>query len=325
LTTPGNNHLSAGQHAPYRSRLHESLATRPFTVTAEVVPPRGATLSGVQRMARQLKDWIIAANITDGQSAMTRMASWAGCIGLMQAGLEPVMQLQCRDRNRIALQADMLGAGAVGIPNMLFLTGDHQRYGDHPDARGVFDLDSTQLIWVASTLRDKHHTLSERKLSVSPRWFIGAVENPFAAPQQYRAERVGKKIAAGAQFVQTQLVFDLDVFRRWIQQVRDLGLDRRCYFIAGVGAITSLGALEFMRHLPGIVIPESVEKRLRGVPEDRFAEEALREMPGVSGVHISASRWENLVPEVLTRAGIGRHGLEPGQDKAAGAAVQVTN
>jgi methylenetetrahydrofolate reductase (NADPH) len=283
-------------------------------VTAEVVPPRGATLNGIKRIATHLHEWIDAANITDGQGAVARMSSWAGSIGLLQAGVEPVMQFSCRDRNRIALQADLLGAAAVGIPNVLCLTGDHTRFGDHPDAKPVFDMDSIQLIWTARTLRDEKRLLSGLKLSSTPRWFIGAVENPSAAPQQFRAERLGKKIAAGAQFFQTQFVFDVPVVERWMQQVRDLGLDQRCGIIAGVGPIRSPRALDVLTSLPGVVIPDEVVKRVRSMPPERQEQDAidlcsetiqrLHEIPGISGVHIIASGWDDFIPEVLTRAGI---------------------
>jgi methylenetetrahydrofolate reductase (NADPH) len=255
------------------------------------------------------------------------MSSWGGSIGLMQAGVEPVMQFSCRDRNRIALQADLLGAAGVGIPNVLCLTGDHPRFGDHPDARPVFDMDSVQLLWTARTLRDEKHLINGNKLSSTPNWFIGAVENPSAAPQRFRAERLGKKIAAGAQFFQTQFVFDVPIVERWMQQVRDLGLDKRCSIIAGVGPIRSPRALDLLRSLPGVYIPEDVAQRVRSVPAERQEQDAidlcsetiqrLREIPGINGVHIIASGWDDFIPEVLTRAGIGKRGE---RDKAAAAA-----
>jgi methylenetetrahydrofolate reductase (NADH) len=318
---------STGQE--WYSRLQRRLASGDFAITAEVVPPRGATFSGIKRVATHLQDWIDAANITDGQGAVTRMSSWAGSLGLLQAGVEPVMQFSCRDRNRIALQADLLGAGAAGIPNILCLTGDHPRFGDHPDARPVFDFDSVQLVWTARTLRDEKRLLSDEKLSVAPRWFIGAVENPSAAPQRFRAERLGKKIAAGAQFVQTQFVFDVPLVARFMQQVRDLGLDNRCGILCGVGPIRSRRGLAFLRALPGVYIPEAIVQRMERIPEDQMQHEALdlcsetiqqlREIPGIKGVHIIASGWDDFIPEVLTRAGIGKRNpleLASGQKSA---------
>lgn len=299
-------------------RLHKRLLSGEFAITAEIVPPRGATLNGIRRIGRHLHDWIDAANITDGQGAVVRMSSWAGSMALMQADVEPVMQFSCRDRNRIALQADLLGAAAMGIPNVLCITGDHPRFGDHPEAKPVFDFDSIQLLWVARTLREEKHLLSGQKLSVAPSWFIGAVENPSAAPQRFRAERLGKKVAAGAQFIQTQFVFDVPIVARWMQQVRDLGMEDRVHVLCGVGPIRSLRALEFLQSLPGVVIPDHVVQRLRSVPEDQMAAEALtlcaetiqqlRDIPGIRGVHIIASGDDDFIPEVLTRAGVPRRG-----------------
>jgi methylenetetrahydrofolate reductase (NADPH) len=314
-------------------RLHQRLLQGDFAITAEVVPPRGATLSGIRRIGRHLHDWIDAANITDGQGAVARMSSWAGSLALMQSDVEPVMQFSCRDRNRIALQADLLGASALGIPNILCITGDHPKFGDHPDAKPVFDFDSIQLLWTARTLRQEKHLLSGQKLSVAPSWLIGAVENPSAAPQRFRAERLGKKIAAGAQFIQTQFDFDVPIVARWMQQVRDLGLESRVHVLCGVGPIRSLRALEFLESLPGVVIPDHVLRRMRGVPEDQMPAEALklcsetimelRDIPGIRGVHIIASGDDDFIPEVLTRAGIPRRGYgeyEASQEQAGAAA-----
>jgi methylenetetrahydrofolate reductase (NADPH) len=300
-----------------RASLREKLQRGDFVVTAEIGPPRSASLEPVRRKARLLRDWIDAANVTDGQSAIVRVASWAGCLALMQEGVEPVMQLQCRDRNRIALQSDLLGAAASGIPNVLLLTGDHPRFGDHPDAKPVFDFDSIHLLWTARAMRDQARLLSGRELRLAPNWFLGAVENPFAPPLQFRAERLGKKVAAGAQFIQTQFIFDVPIFARFMQRVRDLGLHERCSILAGVGPIKSLRALEHMcRDVPGMYVPEDVIRRMRGVPEDRVAAEGLklcsetisqiREIPGVRGVHVMAFAWEDAIPEILRRAGVRR-------------------
>src|SRR5206468_2584026 len=180
------------------SHLQAVLQRGRFAVTAEIGPPRGANVAPIRRKARLLRDWVDAANVTDSQSAVVRLPSWAGCLVAMQEGVEPVMQIQCRDKNRIALQSDLLGAAALGIPNVLLLTGDHPRFGDHPDAKAVFDMDSIELIWTARTMREQRKLLSGRELKPAPDWFIGAVENPFAPPFEWRAERLGKKVAAGA-------------------------------------------------------------------------------------------------------------------------------
>lgn len=319
-TSPNGSAQTAAGPSP--SHLRQVLEHGTFAVTAEIGPPRGANVAPIRRKARLLRDWVDAANVTDNQSAVVRMASWAGSLVVREEGLEPVMQLQCRDRNRIALQSDLLGAAALGIPNVLLLTGDHQRFGDHPDAKGVFDIDSIELIWTARTMRNQAKLLSGRDLKPAPSWFIGAVENPFAPPLRWRAERLAKKVAAGAQFFQTQFIFDLEIFRSWMQHVRDLGLDRKCYILAGVGPIKSIRALEHMRaEVPGMYVPDDVVRRLRGVPEDRVAAEGLalcselitqiKDIPGVAGVHVMAFSWEDAIPEILQRAGIPRRTATP--------------
>ncbi len=298
------------------NRLRDAIRERRFAVTAELSPPRGADPDAIRKGARVLHDWVDAANVTDNQGAMVRLSSLAGCVLALEEDVEPVMQLQCRDRNRLALQSDLLGAAALNIPNVLLLTGDHQKFGDHPEARGVFDLDSVQLLWTARTMRDQGKLLSGKTLKPAPAWLIGGVENPFAPPLAFRAERLGKKIAAGAEFVQTQYVFDVAHFTAWMQASRDLGLTQRCGVLAGVGPIRSLRALERMQQIPGIVVPKAVEARLRGVPPERVHDESiamcaeiiteLRAIPDLAGVHVMAFGAEHLVPEILERAGLGR-------------------
>jgi methylenetetrahydrofolate reductase (NADPH) len=301
---------------PPGRRLRDALGERRFAVTAELSPPRGADPEALRRGARALHDWVDAANVTDNQGAMVRLSSLAGCVLALAEDVEPVMQLQCRDRNRLALQSDLLGAAALGIPNVLLLTGDHQRFGDHPDARGVFDVDSVQLVWTARTMRDRGTLLSGKALKPPPVWLIGAVENPFAPPVAFRADRLGKKIAAGAEFVQTQYVFDTTQFAAWMQACRERELTARCSVLAGVGPIRSLRALERMRQIPGIVIPAAVEQRLRGVVPERVHAESiaicvetiveLRTIGDLAGVHVMAFGSEELVPEIVERAGLGR-------------------
>jgi len=315
MTSPTSGANAAS--AKPKSRLQAALQSGRFAVTAEIGPPRGSNVGPVRRKAVLLRDWIDAANVTDNQSAVVRMATWAGSLVVMQEGVEPVMQLQCRDRNRIALQSDLLGAAAMGIPNVLLLTGDHTRFGDHPDAKPVFDLDAIDLVWTARTMRQEAKLLSGRDLKPAPDWFIGAVENPFAPPYEWRAERLGKKVAAGAQFFQTQFIYDIPIFTRFMQKVRDLGFDKKAYVLAGVGPIKSLRALEHMRsEVPGMYVPDDVVRRLRGVPNDQVAAEGLKlcsdiiqqvkEIPGVAGVHVMAFSWEDAIPEILEGAGISR-------------------
>src|SRR5438876_630399 len=216
--------------------LRDRLTSGSFAVTAEISPPRGASIDPITATAALLRDWVDAVNITDNQGSNVRLASWAGSLAALQAGLEPVMQMTCRDRNRMALQSDLLGASALGIRNVLVMTGDHPKFGDHPEAKPVFDLDSVQLLWTLRHMRDQGAVLSGRALKPPPDCFLGAVENPSAPPAEFRAERLGKKIDAGAQFVQTQFVFDVAAFARWMTQVRELGLHEKCYILAGVGA-----------------------------------------------------------------------------------------
>ncbi|MGH3341656.1 MAG: methylenetetrahydrofolate reductase [Carbonactinosporaceae bacterium] len=306
------------------SGLERALRSGRFAVTAEIGPPRGADPDVVRRKAAELRGWVDAANITDNQGAHVRLSSWAGSLLALDQGVEPVMQLTCRDRNRIALQSDLLSAAALGIPNVLLLTGDHPRFGDHPGAQAVFDLDSAQLVWTARAMRDQGVLLSGRATKPPPRWFIGAVENPTAPPERFRARRLAKKVAAGAGFVQTQFVFDIAAFGRWMAEVRDLGLHERCAILAGVGPIRSLRALDHLQNgIPGLHVPEPTVRRLRGVPPERVAQEGkricvetikgLRAIPGVAGVHVMSFGREQEVPELLERAGL------PPRDVTSGA------
>lgn len=296
--------------------LRAAIDSGRFAVTAEIGLPHGVAPQKISAKAELLAGSVDAVNLTDNPSATVLPASLAGAALVRRAGVEPVMQLTCRDRNRIALQSDLLGAALLDIPNVLLLTGDHPRFGDHAGAKAVFDLDSVQLVQTARTLRDTGRLLSGRTVDPKPGWLVGAVENPFAPPLRFRAARLAKKAAAGAEFVQTQFVFDLDIFRRWLDEVRDLGIPERCRVLAGVGPIRSPRALEFMRtSVPGLHIPDSVVRRLRSVPSDRFAAEGLRlcieiveelkEMPGLAGVHIMAFGREEQVLDIVAATGIG--------------------
>jgi methylenetetrahydrofolate reductase (NADPH) len=298
------------------SALRSRLASGEVVVTAEIGPPRGADPAAIGATAGPLRGWVDAVNVTDNQGAFVRMSSLAGSVLALAAGVEPVMQLTCRDRNRIALQSDLLGAAALGIRNVLLMTGDHPRFGDHPQARPVFDLDSVQLVQAARGLRDHGRLLSGRTLATAPDWLIGAVENPSAPPARFRAARLGKKVAAGAEFVQTQYVFDVPQFARWLGEVRDLGLDQRCAILAGVGPVRSIRALEHLAaSVPGVQVPAALARRLRGVPASQVAAEGLRicadtiqqllKLPGVRGIHLMAPGFEHGVPEILDLAGLG--------------------
>jgi methylenetetrahydrofolate reductase (NADPH) len=294
--------------------LRDRLASGGFAVTAEITPPRGASTEAITKAAGQLRDWVDAVNITDNQGSNARLASWAGSLAALGAGLDPVMQLTCRDRNRIALQSDVLGACALGVVNILVMSGDHPRFGDHPEAKPVFDLDSIGLLRALRGLRDQQALLSGRRLDPAPDCFLGAVENPGAPAS---AARLGQKVDAGAQFVQTQFVFDVPAFGRWMAQVRDLGLAERCHVLAGVGAVRSLRALDYMREkVPGVHVPDEAYRRLKAVPADRFPVEAarlaaeiirqVREIEGVAGVHLLAPGNEQAIPAILSELQLSR-------------------
>ena len=292
-------------------RLADALRSGRFAVTAEIAPPRGADLVPVRRAAEHLRGWVDAVNVTDNAGANVRMSSLAGSLALLEEGVDPVMQMTCRDRNRIALQSDLLSASALGGPNLVLMTGGRPEQGDHPDAAAVVDLDSGGLMSAARTLRDDATLMSGRAVDPAPRYLLGAVDSPGPS-----ADRFAQKVDGGAQFVQTQFVFDIATFRGWLGQVRDRGLDTRCGVLAGVGPIRSLRALEFMSSIPGVVIPEALERRLRGVPSDKVAAEGvaacvetlreLRELPGVAGVHVMVVGDERGVPEILEVAGLSR-------------------
>jgi methylenetetrahydrofolate reductase (NADH) len=321
VTGPAGGHTgTADGQVVTTGGLRAAIASGRFVVTAEIGPPRDADAEAITRKAGLLRGWVDAANVTDCQGAKVKMSSLAGSVLAAAAGVEPVMQLTCRDRNRIALQSDLLGAAALGIPNVLLLTGDHPRFGDHPEAKPVFDLDGVQLTWTARTLRDGA-LISGQRIEHRPGWLIGTVENPFAPPASYRARRLAKKVAAGAEFVQTQYVFDVEKFAGWMAELRDLGVTERCAVLAGIGPIRSLRVLEVLcNEVPGIYVPDAVVRRLRGVPADRVADEGISlcvetiqqvaEIPGVRGVHLMAFGFERGVPDILERAGVGaRAGL----------------
>jgi methylenetetrahydrofolate reductase (NADPH) len=310
------------------SRFQRRLAAGEFAVTAEIGPPRGADTTPVARTAALLRGWVDAVNITDNQGAAVRLSSLAGSLAALQAGVEPIMQLTCRDRNRIALQSELLSASALGVPNVLIMSGDHPRHGDHADAKPVFDLDSTALLRVATTMRDQGRLMSGGELKPPPAWFLGAVENPPGPPKadprsvgheaaeatDKAVHRLAGKIEAGAQFIQTQFVFDVAAFAGWLAKVRDQGLDERCYILAGVGPVRSHRALAHLATLPGVVIPEAIADRLAAASADRIRAESeklcseiiaqLAELPGVAGVHVMAIGAETAIPAIVEQAGL---------------------
>ena len=298
-----------------KSNLERVLKAGHFAVTAELGPPRGADPEAVRKKAKILKGYADAFNVTDGQTAIVRMASWAACLVAKEEGLDPVVQMTCRDRNRIALQMDVLGVAALGINNILCLSGDHMSFGDHPGAKGVYDIDSVQLVKMVKDMRDERKFQCGEEMEVEPRLFIGAAANPFAQPYDYRPYRLAKKVAAGADFVQTQIVFNLDRFKEYMKRVCDMGLHEKVYILAGVSPIRSYGAAKYMAtKVPGLDVPEEILERMRKTPKGERAEEGkkicveiiqqVREIPGVRGVHIMAIEWEEAVPEIVERAGL---------------------
>jgi methylenetetrahydrofolate reductase (NADPH) len=299
-------HSSAG-------RLERVLRAGVFAVTSEMDPPDSADPEEVYARARIFDGWVDAINATDGAGAHCHMSSVAVAALLIRAGYAPVMQIACRDKNRIAIQGDILGGAAMGVCNMLCLTGDGVQAGDHPQAKPVFDLDCMSLLEIARGLRDERHFQSGRKISAPPRVFFGAVENPLAPPRQWRPERLAKKVAAGAQFIQTQYCFDIPPLREFMLRVEDLGLLDKVFILVGVGPLRSAKSAQWMRsHVPGVYIPDATIRRLAGA-EDQKAEgrtvcveliQQMREIKGVSGVHVMAYYQQDAVAEVVERSGV---------------------
>jgi methylenetetrahydrofolate reductase (NADPH) len=302
------------------SQLERMLEEGKLVVTAELGPPKNADADAVRRKGEILKSHVTAVNITDNQTAIVRMSSIACAFILLEMGIEPVVQVVCRDRNRIAIQSDILGAAAIGVRNILCLTGDHQKFGNHPQARGVFDLDSIQLIRMLRIMRDEGRFLcgeelrnSKREPIVQPKLFIGAAANPFGDPFELRVTRLAKKVEAGADFIQTQPVFDMERFERWMEAVRERGLDKKTHILAGVMPVKSHRALNYMRkNVPGMSIPGKLITRMKKAEKPREEGikiclemiERLKDMEGVHGIHIMAVEWEEVVPEIVQRAGL---------------------
>ncbi len=299
------------------SRLKKVLQKGHFAVTAECGPPKGADPKVVQEKGKILKDYVDCVNVTDNQTGVVRLSSLASCVLLKNEGLDTVLQMVTRDRNRIALQSDILGASALGIRNILCLTGDHQCFGNQPHAKGVFDIDSIQLVQLVRRMRDEGVILDGEKLSGSPDLFIGAVENPFADPLNYRALRLAKKVSAGAEFIQTQCIYNIERFKEWMAEVRERGIHNNVYILGGITPLKSARMAEYMaKNVAGMDIPAEVIERMKSVPSADQAKEGiriaaetireLREMEGVHGVHIMAIEWEDKVPELAEEAGLGR-------------------
>ena len=295
------------------TNLEKILESGRFAVTAEAGPPKSAGAAVMQRKAEQLRHYCDAVNITDNQTAIVRMSSLAGCVFMKQQGVDPVMQIVVRDRNRLAIQGDVLGAVAFGIGNILCLSGDHQKFGNHPQAKGVFDIDSIQLIQMLSKMRDEKKFLSGDDISGEVPIFIGAAANPFADPFEFRVKRLAKKVKAGAEFIQTQAVYDVDKFTRWMEMVTEQGLDKQTHILAGVIPIRSAGMARYMKnYVSGVSVPDEIITRMENAENAKDEGvriileiiEQLKEIPGVHGIHIMAVGWEDIVSKIVEQAGL---------------------
>jgi methylenetetrahydrofolate reductase (NADPH) len=309
------------------SNLERVLTKGYFAVTGELGPPKSQDAEVIRKKAALLKGVVDAVNLTDNQTAIVRMSSIAAGVLVVREGLEPIIQMTCRDRNRLAMQADLLGASALGIRNLLCLTGDHQSFGNHPFAKNVHDVDSLQLIQIVKSLRDEgKFQCGEEIKGGGPHFFIGAAANPFGDPFEFRPYRLAKKVAAGADFIQTQLIYDIPRFREFMKRVVDLGLHEKVKILAGVGPLKSSGAAKYMRdQVPGMIVADEYVNRMdaavANIPkEDKKGRAAawrdagiklcieqiqqIREIPGVAGIHIMAIEWEEAVRPLVEGASL---------------------
>ena len=295
------------------SKLEKILAAGHLAVTSECGPPRGSDPEVIIKKADMIKDHVDAINITDNQTSVTRMCSLAACIRLKLMGLEPVLQMVTRDRNRLGLQSDILGAASFDINNILCLSGDHQSFGDCAQGQNVHDIDSIQLIQTVRHMRDEGKFLGGDDINRPPKMFVGAAANPFADPFEIRVPRLAKKVAAGVEFIQTQCIYNLDKFEQWMKMVCDRGLHEKVNILAGMTPMKTAGMAKYMKNrVPGMDVPDEVVKRLSDTPKEKQGEEGikicieaiqrLKEVQGVRGFHIMAIEWEEKVPEIVEKA-----------------------
>lgn len=297
------------------SKLEKILAAGHLAVTSECGPPRGSDPEVITKKAEMIKDHVDAINITDNQTSVTRMCSLVACIRLKLMGLEPVLQMVTRDRNRIALQSDILGAASYDIHNILCLSGDHQSFGDCAQGQNVHDLDSMQLIQAVRHMRDEGKFLGGGDIERPPNMFVGAAANPFADPFEIRVPRLAKKIAAGVEFIQTQCIYNMDKFELWLKMAGDRGLLEKVYILAGVTPFKTAGMAKYMKkRVPGMEVPDELIKRMADTPKEKQPEEGikicieqiqrLKEVEGVHGFHVMAIEWEEMVPEIVEKSGL---------------------
>ncbi len=297
------------------SKLQQILDSGQFAVTAEIGPPKHSSAEGIRHHAEMMHNYVDATNITDNQTAIVRMSSIAAGVHVLSCGIEPIIQMTCRDRNRIAMQSDLLGAYSLGMRNVLCLSGDHQKFGNHPMAKNVYDIDSMHLIYNLHRMRDEKVFFSGEAIKeYEPQFFIGAVANPFADPFEFRVDRLEKKVNAGAQFIQTQCIFDMERFERFMEMVRKRGIDERAHILAGVTPVKSWKAASYMQNnVSGMIVPNELVERLKNaedpkregldicIEQIKYIKENIK---GVHGVHIMAIAWEEVVPEIVEKSGL---------------------
>lgn len=298
------------------TNLEKVLAAGKFAVTGECGPPKSADGSVIEKKAKLLTGYVDAVNITDNQTAVVRVSSIASGYTAQQNGVEAIMQMTCRDRNRLAMQADLLGAHTLGIHNCLCLTGDHLSFGNHPEAKGVHDLDAINLIQMLKDMRDEKKFQNGDEMDVAPAFYIGCAENPFGDPFEFRAMRLKKKIEAGADFMQTQCIFNIPKFKKWMEEVRAMGLHQEIKILAGITPLKGVGGARYMqKFVPGMDVPQEIVDRMAAVEKGppshaegkKMAVEMIKELAeieGVAGVHIMAVEWEEAVPEIVEMAGL---------------------
>ncbi len=297
------------------SNLEKVLRAGHFAFTGECGPPKGANVEHLKEKFEHLRGKVDAVNVTDNQTAVVRMSSAAASAIMVANGIEPNFQMVCRDRNRLAMMADVLGVYSLGVRNMLCLSGDHQKFGNHPQSKNVYDIDSMQLIAMVKKMRDEGKFINDEDIDVPPKMFIGAASNPFADPYEFRVYRLANKIDAGADFIQTQCIYNMERFRDFMKKAVDMGLTERAFILAGVTPMKSVGMAKYMaKMVPGMDVPESLIKRLQGAGKGNQAEEGIKfaieqieefkAMEGVAGVHLMAIEWEHRVPEIAERANV---------------------
>ncbi|WP_319522755.1 methylenetetrahydrofolate reductase [uncultured Desulfosarcina sp.] len=297
------------------SNLEKVLKAGHFAFTGECGPPKGANVEHLKEKFEHLRGKVDAVNVTDNQTAVVRMSSAAASAIMVANGIEPNFQMVCRDRNRLAMMADILGVYSLGVRNMLCLSGDHQKFGNHPQSKNVYDIDSMQLIAMVKKMRDEGKFLNEEEIDVPPKMFIGAAANPFADPYEFRIYRLANKIDAGADFIQTQCIYNMPRFRDFMKKAVDMGLTEKAYILAGVTPMKSARMAQYMaKMVPGMDVPEELIERLKGAGKGNQAEEGIKfaieqieefkEMEGVAGVHLMAIEWEHKVPEIAERANV---------------------